>query len=131
MDGANNRTDKERCEREIDLMTNKIRHLNIVRGLHIKPDTFLIELLKSHSLTNGILITEYCEGGDLRRQLNDTQNASGMPETEVRNILQALKNIVFYLHSMSIIVRDIKPENIAIHRTNDGRMIYKVIWISI
>ncbi|XP_031620387.1 inhibitor of nuclear factor kappa-B kinase subunit alpha [Contarinia nasturtii] len=124
--GPNASKDKEQWEREIDLMTNKIRHINIVRGLRIKPDTFLIELLKSHPSTDGILITEYCEGVDLRKHLNYTQNACGMPEREVRNILQTLKNVVSYLHSMSVIVRDIKPDSIIIHVTNDGRTIYKL-----
>lgn len=115
-----------RCSREVEMMTNKIRHLNIVRGLKIKPDTFLIELSKANPSPMPILITEYCEAGDLRRQLNDNCNSSGMLESEVRNILQALKNALFYLHSLSKIHRDVKPENIVIHLTKEGHRIYKV-----
>lgn len=123
--GQNADKHKARWEREIELMTNKIRHLNIVRGLNVKPDSFRHELLKSNP--SGALITEFCTGGDLRRQLNDNRHACGMPESMVRNIAQALTNATFYLHSMSIIHRDIKPENIVSHVTTDGRRIYKVI----
>lgn len=116
----------DRCNREVEMMTNKIRHLNIIRGLRVQPDTFLSELLKSSPSKMPVLITEYCEAGDLRRQLNDNQNSSGLPEKEVRNILNALKNGLFYLHSLSKIHRNVKPENIIIHVTGDGQRIYKV-----
>lgn len=126
MGGQNADKHMERCNREVDMMNNKIRHLNIVRGLKIRPDTFLSELLKANPSGMPILITEYCEGGNLRRQLNESRNSSGMTESDVRNILQALKNAIFYLHSLSKIHRDIKPENIVIHIANDGQRIYKV-----
>lgn len=76
-----------------------------------------------------ILITQYCNGGDLRRQLNENQNSSGMLEADIRNILSSMKNAVFYLHSLSIIHGDIKPESVVIQIENDGRRIYKV-WAS-
>lgn len=122
---ANNKA-KERWLREVDLMTTKIHHLNIVRGIRVAPDSFQIDLMKSIPAGMPILITEHSNGGDLRRQLNDNRNASGMIESEVRNIFESLKNAAAYLHSLSIIHRDIKPENVVIHLTNDGRKIYKV-----
>lgn len=124
--GPNVGKQKERWEREVDYMTNKIRHLNIVRGIKVKPEAFLSELEKSNPSGMPILIMEYCEGGDLRKQLNDNQNVSGMAESEVRNILRSLKSAVEYLHSLSITHRDIKPENVVIQITSDGRRIYKV-----
>lgn len=124
--GPNAAKQKERWEREVDYMTNKIRHVNIVRGLKVKPDSFLVELDKTNPSSMPILIMEFCEGGDLRRALSDSKNASGFVESEVRNILQALRNAVHYLHSMSITHRDIKPENVVIHAAPDGRKTYKV-----
>lgn len=124
--GQNVTTIKERWEREIDYMTNKIRHMNIVRGINVKPDAFINELLKFSPSELPILVMEYCGGGDLRKQLNDNRTANGMLESEVRNILQAMKNAIFCLHSMSITHRDIKPENICIQMTADGHRIYKV-----
>lgn len=124
--GANAAKQKERWEREVDLMTNKIRHENIVRGIKVKPDTFLQELHKSNPSGMPILLMEYCEGGDLRRQLNDSKNCSGLPESDVRNVLQALKAAVSHLHSQSITHRDIKPENVVISLFPNGRKVYKV-----
>lgn len=125
--GPNAVKQKERWEREVDLMTNKINHLNIVRGVKVKPDTFLEELDKFNPSGMPILLMEYCEGGDLRRQLNDNKHSSGLTESEVRNVFQSLTNAVFHLHSMSITHRDIKPENVVIQTRADGRKVYKVI----
>lgn len=127
--GPNAPKQKERWEREVDYMTNKIRHVNIVRGLKVKPDSFLVELDKTNTSGMPILLMEYSEGGDLRRALSDSKNASGFPESEVRNILQALKDAVHYLHSLSITHRDIKPENVVFQSAPDGRKTYKVLQI--
>lgn len=120
---------KEQREHQVDLMMNKIRHLNIVRGIQTQPDTFLTEMKNALACEMPILITQYCNGGDLRRQLNESQNSSGMLEADIRNILSSMKNAVFYLHSLSIIHGDIKPESVVIQIENDGRRIYKV-WAS-
>lgn len=130
--GPNENKARERWLHETDLMTTKIHHLNIVRGIRVQPDSFLIELTKLNPSGMPTLITEYCAGGNLRQLLKDSRNASGMIESDVRHIFESLKNATFYLHSLSIIHRDIKPENIAIHLTSDGRKIYKVnniLWI--
>lgn len=127
LNGPNGNKQQNRWQLEIDLMTNKIRHLNIVRGIVVQPATFASDLSKANPLGLPVLISEYCDGGDLRRQLNDNRNASGMVESEVRNILHSLTSAVLYLHSLSIIHRDIKPETLAIHLAKDGRRIYKVI----
>lgn len=124
--GPNAAKQKERWEREVDLMTNKIRHENIVRGIKVKPETFLTDLDKTNPSGMPILLMEYCEGGDLRHQLNNSKNCSGFPESEVRKILQALKSAVSHLHSLSITHRDIKPENVVINIYPNGKKVYKV-----
>lgn len=124
--GPNAAKQKERWEREVDYMTNKIRHVNIVRGIKVKPNTFLTDLEDCNPSGLPILLMEYCEGGDLRRQLNDSKNCSGLSESDVRNVLQSLKSAVEHLHSFSITHRDIKPENVVIQVVADGRRIYKV-----
>lgn len=128
---ANAAKQKERWEREVDLMTNKIRHENIVRGIKVKPEQFLQELHKTNPSGMPILLMEYCEGGDLRHQLNNSKNCSGLPESDVRNVLQALKSAVSHLHSQSITHRDIKPENVVISVYPNGKKVYKVRMLSI
>lgn len=119
-------TYKEHKTADINVMMNKIRHVNILRGIRIEPDTFLLELAKENPSQIPILITPYCNGGNLRHQLNDNRNVCGMCEMDVRNILMALKNAVFYLHSLSIVHRDLKPESVVIELAADGQCIYKV-----
>lgn len=128
--GPNAAKQRERWEREVDYMINKIRHVNIVRGIEVKPASFLTELDHYNPSAMPILLMEYCEGGDLRRQLNESKNCAGLSESDVRNVLQSLKSAVEHLHSLSITHRDIKPENVVIQVAGDGRHIYKVsIWI--
>lgn len=124
--GPNVAKQKERWEREVDYMINQIRHVNIVRGIKVKPATFLTELENYNPSGMPILVMEYCEGGDLRRQLNESKSCSGLAESDVRNVLHSLKSAVEHLHSMSITHRDIKPENVVIQLATDGRRIYKV-----
>lgn len=124
MPGQNVIKIKEQFEREIDYMTNKIRHINIVRGIQMKSNDFVMELMKSSPSELPIFVMEYCNGGDLRKQLNDNRTANGMLESEVRNILHALKNAIFCLHSMSITHRYIKPENVIIQLTANGHRNY-------
>lgn len=117
---------KEHKESDINDMMMKIRHVNILRGVQVQPDTFLHEIRNQNPSGMPILITPYCNGGNLRHQLNDHRNVCGMCETDVQNILMALKNAIFYLHSLSIVHRDLKPESVVIELTADGQRIFKV-----
>jgi eukaryotic-like serine/threonine-protein kinase len=55
------------------------------------------------------LITEYIEGGDLRRFMTPGQP---MPVDRARSILLQVGEALAYLHSKGILHRDLKPENI-------------------
>lgn len=117
---------KEHKTSDVNAMLNKIRHVNVLRGIQIQPDSFLLELAKENASEIPILITPYCNGGNLRQQLNDHRNVCGMCENEVHAILMALKNAIFYLHALSIVHRDLKPESVVIELAADGQRIYKV-----
>lgn len=62
------------------------------------------------------LITEHCNGGDLRRYL---KKKGFLKEAEVQNIARQLVEALCYIHKdKSIIHRDIKPSNILIKENN-------------
>jgi eukaryotic-like serine/threonine-protein kinase len=55
------------------------------------------------------LVTEYIEGGDLRRRMTPAQST---PIAFARTILHQVGDALTYLHSKGIVHRDLKPENI-------------------
>jgi serine/threonine protein kinase len=55
------------------------------------------------------LVTEYIEGGDLRRMMTPEQP---MPVGQARLILLQVGEALTYLHTKGILHRDLKPENI-------------------
>ena len=55
------------------------------------------------------LVTEYIEGGDLRRHMTAGQST---PLAFARSILHQVGDALTYLHSKGIVHRDLKPENI-------------------
>lgn len=61
---------KERWKREIQYMTHEIKNENIVQGLLVKPDSFLLELNKSNQLPMPVLVSECCLKFRSRTQLN-------------------------------------------------------------
>ncbi|XP_063699009.1 inhibitor of nuclear factor kappa-B kinase subunit alpha [Culicoides brevitarsis] len=116
---------KERWEYEIDLLTNIVKNDNIVRAVKVEP-AFLSELTRLTKNKLPVLCLEFCEGGDLRRTLDSSENTCcGLKENEVRAVLKALRNAISYLHQLKITHRDLKPENIVLKHEN-GRVVYKL-----
>lgn len=76
-----------------------------------------------------LLSMEYCQKGNLRHVLTQPRNFSGLPENEVRTVLEDVAKAVAYLHNLNITHRDIKPENIVLGLCNSrpGGLIYKII----
>ncbi|CAD8087916.1 unnamed protein product [Paramecium sonneborni] len=87
---------------EIEIM-KLIEDKNIVR---------LIDVLQS--VNNTYIITEFCNGGDLREYLKKRKT---IPENDAINVLKDLLHGIKALLKIGIIHRDIKPANIMIQDT--------------
>ncbi|TDG52151.1 hypothetical protein AWZ03_001432 [Drosophila navojoa] len=109
--------------------SRKFKKAFIVAGIELSNDSkaFIEYLNRNHVWRLPVIILEYCNGGDVRKLLEKPQNANGLPEFEVREILFALRQAIDFLHTnCKICHRDLKPDNIVIHRTGDGRKMFKL-----
>lgn len=71
------------------------------------------------------LVQEYCAGGNLYEMIRREKKDGGMSETKIKNIFIQLLQAVSYLHSLNIVHRDIKSENILLKEryTDDIRLL--------
>ena len=76
-----------------------LKHKNVVR-----IDNFLC--LSNRQF---ILVTEYCEGGELNQYINQKKRIS---EKECHTLFKQMIQAIKYIHRFDIIHRDIKPQNI-------------------
>ncbi|XP_070454861.1 inhibitor of nuclear factor kappa-B kinase subunit beta isoform X9 [Equus przewalskii] len=63
-----------------------------------------------------LLAMEYCQGGDLRKYLNQFENCCGLREGAILTLLSDIASALRYLHENRIIHRDLKPENIVLQQ---------------
>ncbi|XP_023375860.1 inhibitor of nuclear factor kappa-B kinase subunit beta [Pteropus vampyrus] len=73
-----------------------------------------------------LLAMEYCQGGDLRKYLNQFENCCGLREGAILTLLSDIASALRYLHENRIIHRDLKPENIVLQQ-GEQRLIHKII----
>ncbi|EDW41966.1 GM25737 [Drosophila sechellia] len=118
----------ERWNKELN-WSRQFKSPHIVAGVILDnedPD-FLKYLNDMHSVELPVIVLEYCNGGDVRKRLQSPENANGLTEFEVRQILAALRQALHFLHSVcEICHRDLKPDNIVIQRGVDGKKVYKL-----
>ncbi|KAI8642694.1 kinase-like domain-containing protein [Parasitella parasitica] len=103
-------------EREVGIL-NFIDHLNIVR---------LEATMETEQMM--CIVLEYVEGGELfdfvqkmHHQLNLTNTS--VDEVQVKTLFLQLLNAVKYLHEHNIVHRDLKLENILIHKQSDQEIL--------
>ena len=67
---------------------------------------------------------EYVDGGDLQRRVLEycKLTGSGLPETEVRRVTDAVLSALSYAHGQGIVHRDLKPANILLSSAGDVKV---------
>ncbi|NWU63117.1 IKKB kinase, partial [Pterocles burchelli] len=111
---------RERWALEIQIM-KRLNHPNVVAARDVPEG---MQKLAPNDLP--LLAMEYCQGGDLRKYLNQLENCCGLREEAIRILLSDIASALRYLHENRIIHRDLKPENIVLQQ-GEQRLIHKII----
>ncbi|KAG8512454.1 Inhibitor of nuclear factor kappa-B kinase subunit beta, partial [Galemys pyrenaicus] len=111
---------RERWCLEIQIM-RRLNHPNVVAARDVPEG---MQNLAPNDLP--LLAMEYCQGGDLRRYLNQFENCCGLREGAILTLLSDIASALRYLHENRIIHRDLKPENIVLQQ-GEQRLIHKII----
>ncbi|XP_057651446.1 inhibitor of nuclear factor kappa-B kinase subunit alpha-like isoform X1 [Diorhabda carinulata] len=117
----------ERWRNEVDIL-RIINHPNIIKFKKI-PQELQDYLMQYCCSDMPLLPMEYCRKGNLRRILLKPENLSGLPEEQVRDILEDISSGLQHLHNLKITHRDIKPENIVLEHSEqrETKTVYKII----
>ncbi|XP_045848076.1 inhibitor of nuclear factor kappa-B kinase subunit beta [Meles meles] len=111
---------RERWCLEIQIM-RRLNHPNVVAARDVPEG---MQSLAPNDLP--LLAMEYCQGGDLRKYLNQFENCCGLREGPILTLLSDIASALRYLHENRIIHRDLKPENIVLQQ-GEQRLIHKII----
>uniref|UniRef100_A0A2K6G488 Inhibitor of nuclear factor kappa-B kinase subunit beta n=1 Tax=Propithecus coquereli TaxID=379532 RepID=A0A2K6G488_PROCO len=101
---------RERWCLEIQIM-RRLNHPNVVAARDVPEG---MQNLAPNDLP--LLAMEYCQGGDLRKYLNQFENCCGLREGAILTLLSDIASALRYLHENRIIHRDLKPENIVLQQ---------------
>ncbi|NXO37507.1 IKKB kinase, partial [Locustella ochotensis] len=111
---------RDRWALEIQIM-KRLNHPNVVAARDVPEG---MQKLAPNDLP--LLAMEYCQGGDLRKYLNQLENCCGLREGAILILLSDIASALRYLHENRIIHRDLKPENIVLQQ-GEQRLIHKII----
>ena len=75
----------------------------------------------------GIICMEYCNRGDLRKMIKQSENVFGASQNLVLLFLSNISSALQYLHQQNIIHRDIKPENILVKSESPNSVSFKLV----
>ena len=109
------------------MLTNKesiiIQLFNEVHTLDNLTHDYIISIEDYYKTRENklILILEYCEMGDLSKQIHD-QRATLFEERRLRKWFVQIVLALHHAHSYDILHRDIKPANIYLTQTDDVRL---------
>ncbi|GAX83421.1 hypothetical protein CEUSTIGMA_g10846.t1 [Chlamydomonas eustigma] len=106
------KADLKAFHKEVEIMRLFIGHPCVVQLVEVYEDTF-----------NHIhLITELCEGNLIDRFIKNGYYTEDQAQEAARTLLET----VDYCHAMGVIIRDIKPENILLKKTNTENASIKI-----
>ncbi|XP_010211094.1 PREDICTED: inhibitor of nuclear factor kappa-B kinase subunit beta [Tinamus guttatus] len=105
----------------VPLPLPRLNHPNVVAARDVPEG---MQKLAPNDLP--LLAMEYCQGGDLRKYLNQLENCCGLREEAILILLSDIASALRYLHENRIIHRDLKPENIVLQQ-GEQRLIHKII----
>eukprot|EP00253_Pinus_taeda_P029040 PITA_29040 len=93
--------DRECLDNESKIMQYVAGHPAVVALHHAYEDDEIVHL-----------VMELCSGGDLFDRIVSRNNRAPFSEEEAATVLQKLMEAISYCHSIGIVHRDIKPDNI-------------------
>ena len=104
-------------------LLQQTKHPNIV--CYLKPPVDFIN--PQAYMGCGVICMEYCNRGDLRKMIKQSENVFGISQNLVLLFLGDISSALHYLHNQNIIHRDIKPENILIKSESPNSVAFKLV----
>lgn len=95
-------------------MLKAVNHKNIVRFRGMELD----------ATGRHFLAMEFCDSGSVQEMIE--QNRNGLPSDIFYTATEDLTNALMYLYKAQIIHRDIKPDNLVVHKS-EGKMCFKLV----
>ena len=116
---ATKKLDRAEMEKEEDAMKYLRNEIVILQYLE-HPNIVKFEEVKK-TKKHFYIITEYCNGGDLTGALEKYEEKYGkpFPEEIVQHLMKQIISAFKYLHSLKIIHRDVKLDNILLNYENE------------
>ncbi|CDF35142.1 Serine/threonine protein kinase (fragment), partial [Chondrus crispus] len=91
--------------------------LQMVRGF-----PFVVQLRHAfQTATNFYMLTDFCRGGNLKTTLAK-KDKGRMSESDARPIMAQIVLALEHVHSLNVMYRDLKPENVLLSEHGDARL---------
>ena len=110
-------------ETEEDMQKRIAKEYKTMAALHHDNIVTYKTVFGSPPLPRPVIVMEYCSGGELSR-LIETEKIKRFEIAEIKNFILQIAKGLAYMHCLGIMHRDLKSDNILIHRTvNKGNVL--------